>query len=44
LLVEWTNDQNEITVGSSNTTQCVCASGNQLIYFEIGRASLSEIK
>ncbi|CAF3642646.1 unnamed protein product [Rotaria sp. Silwood1] len=43
LLVEWTNDQNEITVGSSNTTQCVCASGNQLIYFEIGRASLSEI-
>ncbi|CAF1046921.1 unnamed protein product [Rotaria sordida] len=43
LLVEWMNDQNEITVGSSNTTQCVCASGNQLFYFEIGRASLTEI-
>ncbi|CAF4596571.1 unnamed protein product, partial [Rotaria sp. Silwood2] len=43
LLIEWINDQNEITVGSSNTTQCVCAIGNQLFYFEIGRASLSEI-
>ncbi|CAF1345272.1 unnamed protein product [Rotaria magnacalcarata] len=43
LLIEWTNEQHEITVGSSNTTQCVCASGNQLFYFEIGRASLSEI-
>jgi hypothetical protein len=44
LLVEWKNEQNEITVGSSNTTQCVCASGNQLFYFEIGRTSLTEIK
>ncbi|CAF3984446.1 unnamed protein product, partial [Adineta steineri] len=43
LLIEWKNEQNEITVGSSNTTQCVCASGNQLFYFEIGRSSLTEI-
>lgn len=43
ILVEWINDSNEITVGSSNTTQCVCASGNQLFYFEIGRASFTEI-
>ena len=44
LLVEWKHDSNEITVGSSNSTQCVCASGNQLFYFEIGRDSLTEIK
>ena len=43
LLVEWKHDSNEITVGSSNSTQCVCASGNQLFYFEIGRDSLTEI-
>jgi len=43
LLVEWKHESNEITVGSSNSTQCVCASGNQLFYFEIGRDSLTEI-
>ncbi|CAM4789835.1 unnamed protein product [Rotaria magnacalcarata] len=43
LFVEWRNENNEITVASSNTTQCVCASGNQLFYFEIGPASLNEI-
>ncbi|CAF0914954.1 unnamed protein product [Adineta steineri] len=43
LLIEWKNMNNEITVASANTTQCVCASGNQLFYFEIGSRSLTEI-
>ncbi len=44
VILEWKNDKNEITVASANTTQCVCASGNELFYFEIGSASLKEIK
>ncbi|CAF4367771.1 unnamed protein product, partial [Adineta steineri] len=43
LLIEWKDMDNEITVASANTTQCVCASGNQLFYFEIGSGSLTEI-
>ncbi|CAF0960255.1 unnamed protein product [Rotaria sordida] len=43
LLLEWKNENNEITVASSNQTQCVCAIGNELFYFEIGPASLKEI-
>ncbi|CAF3432385.1 unnamed protein product [Rotaria sp. Silwood1] len=43
LLIEWKNENNEITVASSNQTQCVCAIGNKLFYFEIGPASLKEI-
>ncbi len=44
LIFEWKNPNNEITVASSNTTQCVCAIGNELFYFEIGPGSLKEIK
>ncbi|CAF4245853.1 unnamed protein product, partial [Rotaria sp. Silwood2] len=43
LLTEWKNENNEITVASSNQTQCVCAIGNELFYFEIGPATLKEI-
>jgi DNA damage-binding protein 1 len=44
LIIEWKNNNNEITVASSNKTQCVCASGNELFYFEISLSSLKEIK
>ncbi|CAF0737244.1 unnamed protein product [Adineta ricciae] len=43
LLTEWKSESNEITVASANTTQCVCACGNQLFYFEIGPNSLKQI-
>ena len=44
LLTEWKSESNEITVASANTTQCVCACGNQLFYFEIGPNSLKQIR
>ncbi|UJR27073.1 hypothetical protein I4U23_008375 [Adineta vaga] len=43
LVIEWRNENKEITVASVNTTQCVCASGNELFYFEIGFHSLTQI-
>lgn len=44
ILTEWKNESGEITVGALNRTQCLCAVGNQLFYFQIEQNSLREIK
>ncbi|CAF0840644.1 unnamed protein product [Didymodactylos carnosus] len=45
LVVEWKNPNtnDEITVATCNSTQCLCANGNKLYYYEIGCASFSEV-
>ncbi|CAF0797251.1 unnamed protein product [Didymodactylos carnosus] len=45
LIVEWknSNQNNEITVSTCNATQCLCAIGNELHYFEIGQSTFTEI-
>lgn len=44
MLTEWKKDNEEITVATCNPTQCLCAIGNELFYFEIGQGSLNIIK